>query len=186
MQMKKPSWFALLPALIIVPVLATCQGQSVGAEAEASNLVQRFAQFDFDGYRLDSQGHQAIWSLTIDDGAPPESPVFVVRSYKAAGSQKAPDGSLRVSVDYNVIGLVGEGPKGLYFKPQTYLKRERFPVKCTHDGCRIDLDREVFHVSPHIGKEAALAWLKGIEGIRETEQEKQAAQSLYEQVKNAK
>lgn len=186
MQMKKPGWFGLLSALVIFPALVPCEGQLGGAEAEASNLVQKFAQFDFDGYRLDSEGHQAIWKLTIDDGAPPESPVFVVKSYKVARAQKVPDGSLRVSVDYDVMGLVAEGPNGLYFRPQTNVKRETFPVKCARDGCKIDLDREVFRVSPHIGKEAALAWLKGLEGIRDTQQEKQAAQRLYEQVNNAK
>jgi hypothetical protein len=172
--------------LVLWPALAVSQGTSGTIERDAAAVVQKFAQLDFDGYRLDSEGHQAIWKLTIDDGAPPEFPVFIVKNYRTATPQKAADGSVRVPVEYDVIGLVSEGPHGLYFKSQPYPRKDIFSVKCTRDGCRIDLAREVFHVSPRVGKEAAATWLKGLEGIRQTQQERLAARHLYEQVKSAK
>jgi hypothetical protein len=181
-----PCWRWFLSALLICPVVVVCQGQPIAAEKEAASLVQKFAQFDFEGYRLDSERHQAIWKLTIDDGAPPEFPVVVVRAFRPAAPTKASDGSLRLSVEYDVIGLVGEGPNRVTFRSEPTVRKDTFPVKCTGEGCRIDLDREVFHVSPHVGKDATLAWLKGLEGIRDTAQEKQAARRLYEQVQNAK
>ena len=186
MQVKKPSLFGLFSALIVCPLLAVCQSRPGTPEAAASNPVQKFAKFDFDGYRLDSDGHQAIWKLTIDDGAAPESPLFVVKGYRVGVPKKAPDASSRVPVDYEVIGLIEDGPKGAFFRPKAYVQREIFPVRCTREGCKIDLARGIFHVSPHVGKEAVLLWVKGLEGIRQTAPERQADQRLYEQVNNAR
>ena len=59
-------------------------------------------------------------------------------------------------------------------------------MKCTGEVCKIDLNRELFHVSPHAGKDGTLAWLKSLEDIRETQQEKIEAHQLYEEVKGAK
>jgi hypothetical protein len=184
--MKNLVVWRILSTLAVLPTLAICQGQGTSVEAEASSLVQKFAQFDFEGYRLGSEGHQAIWKLTIDDGAPPEFPMVIIRGFKVAAPTKAADGSLRVSVDYDVVGLVSEGANGLTLRLQPGAKKEIFPVKCLREGCRIDLDRGVFHISPHIGKEAALMWLKTLESFQDTAQERQPYQRLYEQVRSAK
>jgi hypothetical protein len=175
--------------MIILEAIAALGGPQNAPElaaSEAESVVQKFAQYDFEGYRLDSQGHQAIWQLTIDNGAPPESPLFVVKGYKVGTPIKASDGSFRVPLDYDVIGLVVEDPRGFHFKHQARTEKVVVPVKCARPSCRVDLDRRVFRVSPHVGKRAILAWLKGLEGIQETEQEKQAYRNVYNQVRDAK
>lgn len=178
-----PMRLALL-AIVICTALARSQG--VSEDQASSDLVRRFAKLDFDGYRLDSEGHKTIWDLTIDDGAPPESPLYVVRKYTTGPARKLPDGSIRVPIDYELIGVIQDGPKVFSFMPKPTISKEIFPVKCTGIVCKIDLDRAVFRVSPHVGKEAVLAWIKGLLRTRETEREKQADRRLYEQVSAAK
>jgi len=137
-------------------------------------IVKKFALLDFEGYRLGSEGHQAIWNLTIEDGEPDDSPMYLVKAYQVLSPQKTADGSFQVSVNYDVIGLVDEDRNGLYFKNETFVDKEGFPVKCVDKLCKIDLNRNIFHIPPHVSKEAILAWLKGLEGIRKTSEEKQA------------
>jgi len=183
--MKKPVSFGFFSALVMCPLIGVCQNHPSNNEVEASSVVQKFVEFDFQGYRLDSEGHQAIWKLTIEDGAPPENPVFVVKKFRIGSPQRTRGGSFRVPVDFEVRGLVTEGVNGLYFRRQVSVMKAVFPVQCLHDGCRIDLNRNVFDVSPHVGKEAASMWLKGLADIRQTAQEKEAALRLYEQVSSS-
>jgi len=176
----------LAASVAILSFTLLAQNRGAFDEAPPSGIVERFAKFDFEGYRLDSEGHKAIWDLTIDDGSPAVFPMYLIKTYSTGPAQRVPGGSIRIPVTYQIIGVIQEGPKGLSFRLKPALSTEVFPVKCEGAACKIDLDRAVFHVSAHVGREAVLAWIKALEGIQNTEREKEPYKQLFDQVTNAK
>jgi hypothetical protein len=148
--------------------------------------VTRFASLDYQGFRIGSEGHQAIWQLTLENGEPRVFPIYVVAAYRVLSPQKPTHPLVWVPVEYDIIGLVEERPEGVIFKPHRWVSKDVFPVRCTREGCKIDIDRELFKVTPRAGKAAVLAWLKKLEGLQDTAPEKRTYSRLFEEITLAK
>jgi hypothetical protein len=105
-------------------------------------------------------------------------------NYDAAGNQ-AVFGSFTLAYEAGVSRGSEKRAFGAILNDADLTRKILF-VRCVREVCRIDLDRESFHVSPHVGRAAILAWVKGLEAIRQTKQQKQADQRLYDRVTGAK
>jgi len=78
----------------------------------APEVVRSFLAYDFDGYRLSSEGHSAIWELTKANGEPPETPVVVTRNYRVIREKTLPHGLCSVAIQFTVYGTIVEGDRG--------------------------------------------------------------------------
>src|SRR5262245_59760935 len=86
-------------------VIAACGTRgSAQCAPGARDVARQFFDLDFDGYRLSSDGHEAIWKLTENNGEPPHGEVVVTKEYRVVSETRRPDGYCDVGVDFVVDG----------------------------------------------------------------------------------
>jgi len=144
----------------------------------AREVVMRFLRLDFEGYRLSSKGHEAIWDVTDDDGDPPDIPVAVTKDYRIVSAEER-NADCRLRVRIAVYGYISE--TGLFqCKPSN--EEWNVIVRCAKDACRIRINFDDFKLYPHPGKDATMKWLEDLEAIRTTAAGKARERRLRERV----
>ena len=148
-------------------------------EPDAREIVEKFFQYDFEGYMLSSKGHEAIWKLTWENGEiDGEGPIFVTKSYRVISTEEYED-ACRVTVRFNAYGNIDRQDAsnekvGFVFQDSPSEKEETVEVRCLEEGdCRINMAE--FGLRPHPGKAAIedmlenLYRMQGGESSREQE-----------------
>ena len=108
----------------------------------AREVVEQFFNFDFDGYRLDSRGHEAIWKITDDEGEPPEWPVAVTKNFKIISAEKLKRGCC-IKVHFNIYGYISDSDNGLIFRHNPIIEEGSVIVKCIKNDCKISLNSDL-------------------------------------------
>jgi len=139
---------------------------------EARDVVNQFLQYDFEGYRLSSKGHENIWELTDRNGEPPTYPLSVTKQYRIIGMEGYNKQACRINVEFTIYGTIIEGKNGLVFNREPSNEEWMVIVNCNNGICRISLKRDEFKLPPHAGKNAIARWLSQLEQIRKMPQEK--------------
>lgn len=122
---------------------------------EAQDVVAQFFQFDFEGYRLSSDGHRDIWKLTDGEGEPPAIPMVVTKGFKILSAKEGNKGTCIIRVGFNTYGSIDEE---INFDNKPSIEEWTVLVQRIKGKPRIKLSYDDFKVSPHPGKEAVLKW----------------------------
>ena len=148
---------------IIVLIWSICLGGCISqlkaeCPSDARKTVEKFFQFDFEGYRLTSKGHEAIWQLTGENGEPPAVPLAVTKDFSIISTQKHKEGC-RLKVQFSVYGHIDE----LVHEEKFSIEEGDVLVRCKADTCLIDIGPDEFKLWPHPGKVAIDKWLEGLQ-----------------------
>jgi len=169
--------------LCLILAVACRQSLSAQCPGAAREVVKKYFDYDFAGYRLSSEGHSAIWDLTEDNGEPPEMPVLVTKGHRIINERTLPDGLCSFEIQFTVYRTITEGDQGLQFKASTVpIESKQIEAGCTSGTCRINIEFGYFKVSPHPGKKAVEEWLNQLEKIQKTVEETERISALKKQV----
>jgi len=179
-KMQMSYVFKMLVALLFFNICGVSLSKA-DCPTDAQEIVEQFFKYDYEGYRLSSEGHQAIWNLTDGNGEPPEEPLSVTKDFKIISIKKQKD-TCRLTVRFSLYGQIVETGNGLVFRQRASEEDGSVIVRCKNGSCRISLDLKDFRLGPHPGKDAVMKWLDKLESIQTTSEQKQRYRTLREQI----
>lgn len=177
----------MLIEIALAAILAASEPKGSGSLNVAScsetgaTVLKSFLNYELEGYRLSSKGHEAIWDLTDDAADPGAFPIVVTKSYDVLSSKQIGQNECQYQLKFDTYGVsFFEGDKGVALKklPGSY-QNAQLTVLCK-ETCRIELNYKKFALSPHPGKEATLAWLSKLRDIQITDTEKRRINKYLE------
>jgi hypothetical protein len=161
----------------------TAPQASTRCNSTARRVVEEYLRYDSMGFLLSSQGHEAIWKLTEENGEPPEAPETVTKTHKVismAGSGR----TCRATIRFTTYGYFMH--ESLVFHPHAANETWTVFLNCNRNDCKIDLDLKKFGMPTHPGKAATLEWLKGLEEMQETRAERDSVHRVWSQIARLK
>jgi len=171
--------------VVVSIVFVCCHSTTVRAECSlsANRVVEEFFRLDREGYRLSSEGHQAIWQLTQENGNTPDRPVTISREWHVLSSTTLPSGRCKYLIKFVNIGTLRESPSGALslIRSRNQDVGELY-VDCQRGRCRISISPNDFEIPPHPGRSAVLVWLKKLESIQDSDSQKRSLRLLIQQV----
>jgi len=173
----------LLTTLAVLFLSTACVPQSrAECPPGAREVVMQFLRLDFEGYRLGSKGHEAIWQLTDNDGEPPDEPLVVTKNYRIISASRQDVGGCRFRVGFTTYGYISETASGSVIRSKPANEIGTMDVHCTRGSCRISLARADFQLPPHPGTKATAQLLGYLESIQDTAAEKRRYRTLRERI----
>ncbi len=131
--------------------------RGIGPDTDAIGIVREFCRMDAEALRLDGRFSRPLWDLTAGEGEPPDWPVSVISAYRGHPA-KVSGTAAAVTVDYDVIGSVGDEP--FEVQPRKKTERATFYLTRTAFGWRIDVSR--LRVSPHVLAGPLVRYFEGL------------------------